>query len=87
MTSNNVYVHSYKSGVVDSLACNDSDDNLNLIDHAVLLVGYGKDETSGLDYWLIKNSWSDTWGDRGYIKVAINDEAYSAYRGGICGVH
>lgn len=32
--------------------------------HAVTLVGYGP------DYWLIKNSWGEDWGDAGYIKVS-----------------
>lgn len=39
------------------------------LDHSVLLVGYGTDDTLG-DYWLIRNSWSDLWGDDGYIKVS-----------------
>jgi cathepsin L len=33
----------------------------------VLVVGYGSE--SGGDFYLVKNSWSTTWGDNGYIKL------------------
>jgi len=38
------------------------------IDHAVTLVGYGVE--GGVNYWLIRNSWSTYWGDLGYVKIA-----------------
>ena len=39
------------------------DEYLDPINHAVLAVGYGTDEATGLDYVLAKNSWNTTWGD------------------------
>ena len=37
--------------------------------HAVLVVGYGTDPTSKLDYWLIRNSWGTNWGANGFFKL------------------
>ena len=65
---------SYSSGVLDSTACGTN------LDHGVLIVGYGTDEASGLDYWLVKNSWDTVWGDEGYIKIARVEGQ------GICGI-
>ena len=65
---------SYSSGVLDSADC------YLYLDHAVLAVGFGTDAATGLEYWLIKNSWSATWGDQGYIKLAIVEGK------GTCGV-
>ncbi|XP_037398066.1 procathepsin L-like [Pygocentrus nattereri] len=54
----------YKSGVYDECGTND-------LLHAVLVVGYGTDGF-GKDYWLVKNSWGDWWGERGYFRIARN---------------
>ena len=66
----------YKSGVYDDPDCGDQ------LDHGVLLVGYGYDVDSGLDYWKIKNSWSSEWGEDGYmtlLKGSVSSE-------GQCGI-
>ena len=37
--------------------------------HAVKLVGWGKEDSSGDEYWLIANSWTTNWGDKGFFKI------------------
>jgi hypothetical protein len=38
--------------------------------HAVLVVGY--DYTGDVPYYIVRNSWSDEWGDSGYVKLEAN---------------
>ncbi len=44
------------------------------LDHSVQLVGYGT-TPSGTDYYEIMNSWSDHWGDSGFMKIARDNHA------------
>lgn len=57
----------YKTGVYTSDTCKNGPGDVN---HAVLAVGYGTE--GGKDYWLVKNSWSDKWGDKGFFKIERN---------------
>ena len=59
--------YSYSSGIYESDLCCKAEEEGCMINHAVLVVGYGTD--NGTDYWLVKNSWGDYWGDQGYFKI------------------
>jgi C1A family cysteine protease len=52
--------NTYSSGV---FGCGPDDP----VDHAVLAVGWTEDA------WIIKNQWSDRWGDDGYIYLSMEE--------------
>ncbi len=49
-----------RSGVYNDVAC----DNLS-VNHGVVVVGWGN--LSGMDYWIVRNSWGSGWGSSGYV--------------------
>ena len=66
----------YSSGVLTK-ACGTN------LDHGVLLVGYGTDST-GLDYYKVKNSWGASWGLGGYVLLGRGAQYNGAQ--GQCGI-
>ncbi|XP_039169654.1 uncharacterized protein LOC120293914 [Eucalyptus grandis] len=53
--------YSYRGGYPDN-AFNSQ------LDHVVVVVGYGKSE-DGIDFWKIRNSLGEAWGEGGYMRV------------------
>jgi len=63
----------YKKGIFNDSSCGTA------LDHGVLAVGYGV--SGSQNYWIVKNSWSADWGDKGYILMQRKKGA------GICGIN
>ncbi|XP_047079209.1 senescence-specific cysteine protease SAG39-like [Lolium rigidum] len=64
----------YKGGIL-------SGDCGTELDHGIVAVGYGV-AGDGTKYWVMKNSWGTTWGEKGFIRMErdIADEQ------GLCGL-
>lgn len=50
----------YSSGIFKDEYC----ETPAAVDHAVTLVGYTTEA------WIVKNSWGETWGEKGYVRMA-----------------
>lgn len=62
----------YQGGILDSDDCNAE------VIQPVLIVGYGVEK--GKIYYIVKNSWGENWGEKGYARIASKPGA------GVCGI-
>jgi C1A family cysteine protease len=58
----NMFWQLYSGGVFKPLVCNQK-----TLNHGVAVVGYGTEGSDG--YWIIRNSWGATWGEKGYMRM------------------
>ena len=55
----------YEGGILDD------DTASTQTNHIVSITGFGKDATTGKEYWIIRNSWGEYWGEMGFGKIAL----------------
>ena len=73
----------YQGGVLDQNSVDNSPNSPSCVDndHSVLLTGYGTDDDSGADYWLIQNSWGKMWGEKGFARIQRSDSSNTRSKG------
>ena len=57
-------LQTYTSGIFDATQNQCPSSGIN---HVGLLVGYGTD--NGIDFWTVKNTWGNAWGEKGYFRI------------------
>merc|ERR1712129_485343 len=59
----------YTGGVLTSSACGSM--GANGQDHCVMATGFNT--TAPTPYWIVRNSWSSTWGEKGYVYLEYSE--------------
>ena len=67
---------SYTSGIFNYAQCGTG------LNHGVTAIGYHLGDTTGNNYYIVRNSWGSTWGQGGYIWMSSDVQTGS----GICGI-
>jgi len=60
-------LQSYRSGIVSASSCSKS------VNHGVTAIGWGK--SGSTNYWLVRNSWGSSWGEKGYFRIVSGKNA------------
>ena len=56
----------YMSGIIDEGTYRCPAEGVDIL---ALLIGYGHDESSKKDYWIVQNYWGKSWGENGFFRI------------------
>ncbi|XP_035206652.1 dipeptidyl peptidase 1-like [Stegodyphus dumicola] len=59
----------YSSGIYHHTGVGARYNPFHLVNHGVLITGYGTDNATGEKFWIVKNSWGTGWGEEGYFRI------------------
>jgi len=57
----------YEGGIIDM------PHKSRVVDHIVSIVGWGTNPKDGSQYWIVRNSWGEYWGELGYYRIKLGE--------------
>jgi KDEL-tailed cysteine endopeptidase len=63
--------YKYETGIFDE-KCSEE------VNQEVALVGYGLDASTGVNYYVVRNSWGSSWGEEGHMRIKDNGDDVSS---------
>jgi C1A family cysteine protease len=68
ISANNLFFRGYAGGIINNQCCFET----KTLDHVVVAVGFGVEQ--GSSYIIYRNSWGETWGEAGYVRVTATNQ-------------
>jgi len=48
-----------------------------MINHIISVVGWGSINGTAADYWIVRNSWGEPWGEQGFFRIVLGQPDYN----------